>query len=165
MNFQRILRHLLHPDWMTRRAFPRATLEAIARAVTASEGRHSGEIRFVVEGALHPVPLWRGRSARDRAIEVFSDLRVWDTETNNGVLIYVLLADRDVEIVADRGLAARVPADEWETLCRIMEGHFARGEFAQGALAGVNGADALLRERFPSAQQDHNELPDAPAVL
>lgn len=162
---RRALRHLLHTEGMTRRAFSAAALAAIAEVVRGSELGHAGEVRFVVEGALHPAALWRGQSARERAVELFASLRVWDTEANSGVLIYVLMADREVEIVADRGIAARVPQAQWETLCRTMEAHFAQDEFEVGALAGIAGVDALLRRYFPQAAGDRNELPDAPALL
>ena len=104
--------------WQVSRAFPRKTLIAIEQTVKASETAHAGEIRFVVEGALHSTPLLDGQSARERALEVFSQLRIWDTEHNNGVLIYLLLADRDVEIVADRGIHSKLGTREWETICR-----------------------------------------------
>lgn len=165
MDIRRLLRHLIHTDWMTRRAFPPVVLDVIARAVAASEAGHAGELRFVVEGALHPTSFCRDQSARARALELFAQLGVWDTEANSGVLIYVLLADRDVEIVADRGIAARVPKTEWEALCRAMEAHFARGEFEAGALAGLAGADALLRAHFPRAADDRNELGDVPTLM
>ena len=163
-SLSRFARHLFHPDWLSRRAFPRHVLESITGAVSASEQGHSGEIRFVVEGALHPLQLWRGMTARDRAAQVFSDLRVWDTEANNGVLIYLLLADRDVEILADRGLTGRVSVQDWETVCREMEAHFRAGAFERGALAGIAHVDALQRAHFP-AGPNPNELPDAPALI
>jgi uncharacterized membrane protein len=108
MNIKRIARHLMATHWQVNRAFPRRTLIAIEKSIQASETAHVGEIRFVVEGALDGTPLFKGQSARERAIDVFSQLRIWDTEHNNGVLIYLLLADRDVEIVADRGIHSKV---------------------------------------------------------
>lgn len=165
MALARIIRHLFHPDWLTRRAFPRETLARIAAAIAASEREHSGEIRFSVEGALHPFALWAGKTARQRAVEVFSELHVWDTEANNGVLIYLLLADRDVEIVADRGFRAIVTTAEWEAVCGEMERHFARGEFEAGALTGIAQAHALIARHFPVRGENPNELPDQPAVF
>ncbi len=161
----RLMRHLFHPGWLVSRAFPRQALARIAAAVAASERGHAGEIRFVVEGALDFLPLLRGQTARQRALEVFSSLGVWDTEANSGVLIYLLLADRDVEILADRGFNGRVPPREWEDICREMEDRFARGEFERGALDGIARIDALSRRHFPPAGGNPNELPDAPAVL
>ena len=113
MNIKRILKHLLATRGQARRAFPQSTLRMIENAIKASESAHIGEIRFAVEGALDGLPLFKGQSARERAIEVFSKLRVWDTQHNNGLLIYVLLTDRAVEMVADRGIDAKVSSQEW----------------------------------------------------
>ncbi len=163
----RLIRHLFHPRWLVRLAFPKAAMARIGDAVAASERHHSGEIRFVVEGDLHVVHLMRGVTARERAVQVFSELRVWDTEANNGVLIYLLLADRDVEILADRGLDAKVAQGEWESICREMEGSFRRGAFEAGVLEGLAHVDALLRMHFPLAEGEANpnELPDEPVVI
>lgn len=165
MRIRRLLRHLLLPDWFSRRHFPAATLAAIERAVADSEARHGAELRFVVESGLPPGPLWRGMSARQRALEVFSQLGVWDTEANNGVLIYLLLADRDVEIVADRGLNGLISAAEWEEVCREMEQRFRRGDYRQGALAGIAMTDALLHRHFHATSDDRNELANRPLRL
>src|SRR5215216_1831269 len=124
MSIKRIGRHLLEHNWRARRIFTPEVLVAIEAAIKASEATHSGQIRFVVEGALDGAPLFRNQSARERALDVFSRLRIWDTEHNNGVLIYLLLADRDFEIVADRGINANVSAADWEQICRRMESHF-----------------------------------------
>lgn len=161
----RIGRHLLMTPWQLHRAFPRSTLAAIESAIRAAETSHGGEIRFAVEGALDLMPLARGQSARERAIDVFSQLRVWDTEHNNGVLIYLLLADRDVEIVADRGVHARVGAGEWERICRRMEMAFAQGKYEEGVVGGIGAVAANLVKQFPTSGQDRNELPDQPVVL
>jgi uncharacterized membrane protein len=163
--FIRLIRHLFQPRWRLRLVFTRRTMARIAEAVSRSEAGHDGEIRFVAEGALDFLPLVRGTTARERAVQVFSDLRVWDTEANNGVLIYLLLADRDVEIVADRGYNARVSGREWETICVEMEACFARGDYEAGVLAGIARVDALLRRHFPASGADANELPDQPALL
>jgi uncharacterized membrane protein len=155
----------MKPAWTVRRAFPARSLEAIRDAIAQSEAGHSGEIRFAVEHALDLGDLLRNRSARDRAIDVFSRLRVWDTERNNGVLIYLLLADRDVEIVADRGIHERVEAAGWEAICRQMEAAFGAGRFEAGVLEGIQAIGAHLRRHFPSTGGGENELPDRPAVL
>ena len=151
--------------WMVNRAFPRDTLIAIERAIKASEATHRGEIRFVVEGALHIDPLLRGQTARERAIDVFSQLRIWDTEHNNGVLIYLLLADRDVEIVADRGVHAKVGLREWERICGKMEAAFRQADFQGGVVGGIQEVTRHLAEHFPAIGDDRNELPDNPVVL
>lgn len=161
----RLFRHLFFPDWLTRHHFPKRLLQRIEAAVAESERGHSGEVRFAVEGALHPGPVWAGVSARERAIEVFSSLHVWDTAANNGVLVYLLLADRDVEIVADRGFNGLVAPAEWEAICREMETHLREGDFEAGVLHGIGRVDALLRRHFPGNADNPNELPDAPSVL
>jgi uncharacterized membrane protein len=150
---------------MVNRAFPGDTLVAIDKAIEASEATHRGEIRFAVEGALHIDPLLRGQSARERAIDVFSQLRIWDTERNNGVLIYLLLADRDVEIVADRGIDAKVGPREWERICRNMEAAFRKGDFEGGVIGGIREVTRHLAEHFPPIGDDRDELPDKPVVL
>lgn len=165
MKFGRVLRHLLSPPWVVRRAFPRHAMRAIEAAVRRSEASHQGEIRFAVEAALDAGPLLRGQTARERAVEAFSALRVWDTEGNNGVLIYLLLADHDVEIVADRGIHARVGQGEWERICREMEQAFRGGRFEQGAIVGIEAAGALLARHFPSQGGGPDELPDIPHVM
>lgn len=165
MDMKRIVRHLLATRWLVNRAFPGDTLTAIDGAIKASEGTHRGEIRFAVEGALHVEPLLRGQTARERAIDVFSQLRIWDTEHNNGVLIYLLLSDRNVEIVADRGIDAKVGAEEWERICRKMEAAFRRGDFKAGVVGGIQEVTRHLAEHFPPIGDDRNELPDKPVVL
>lgn len=161
----RLLRHLLMPPWRVRLTLPGRALRAIESAIRESEATHSGEIRFAVEGTLHLRDLLRGQTARDRAVEVFSQLRVWDTEQNNGVLIYLLLADHDVEILADRGAHARIGAQGWEQICREMEACFRRGGFEQGAVQGVRAIGALLSQHYPPSGKDRNEIDDKPVVL
>jgi len=165
MSVERIARHLMATRWMVNRSFPGDTLIAVDRAIKASESAHRGEIRFAVEGALHIEALLRGQSARERAIDLFSQLRIWDTERNNGVLIYLLLADRDVEIVADRGIDAKVGAREWERICRTMEAAFRQADFEGGVVAGIREVTRHLAEHFPPIGDDRNELPDKPVVL
>lgn len=161
----RWLRHLFAGDPVARH-FPPATLDAIQHAIAAGERGHRGEVCFAVEGALP----WRlalsRRSVRARAAEVFAHLRVWDTRENTGVLIYVLLAERAIEIVADRGIAARIDDAEWQALCACIREHFAAGAFEAGAIAAVERANALLAAQFPADRDDNpDELPDRPVVL
>ena len=165
MTIKRFARHLFTTDWQVNRTFPAHALRAIEDAIKASEAAHTGEIRFVVEGALDGASLWHGQSARARAIDVFSHLRVWDTEHNNGLLIYVLLADRDVEIVADRGIHAKVGTPEWETICRAIESAFKSGEYEAGVVGGIHAATGHLVKHFPAAGANPNELPDKPLIL
>ena len=146
------------PHWLVKRYFPRRVLADIERAIGESETAHMGEIRFAVEAALDIWPLMRGQQARERALEVFSQLRVWDTEHNSGVLIYLLLAERKVEIVADRGIHAKVGDAHWQRICRMMEEEFRQGHFEQGVLAGIGEISALLVRHFPAAGVNPNEL-------
>ena len=162
---KRLVRHLTMTPWQLKRAFAPRTLDAIQAEIAASERRHAGQIRFAVEGALPGSALLRLPSARERALEVFSLLQVWDTEKNNGVLVYLLLADRDVEIVADRGIHARVGEVEWERICHAMEEAFRQGRFEQGALEGIRAVTRLMVEHFPASAGRDNELPDRPVVL
>jgi len=150
---------------LARRRFPGHVLQAIEKAITTVEAKHAGELRFVVEGSLDLAALWAGCTPRQRAIELFGQLGIWDTAENNGVLIYVLMAERDVEIIADRGIAARVGAAEWETVCRLMEAHFRAGRFREGSLAGIEAVGELLARHFPQQGGDRNEQPNRPVLL
>ena len=165
MDIKRIMRHLSSGGAVVQRAFPSRTLEAIERAIRATEVKHDGQIRFAVEAALELAPLLAGQTAQQRAIDVFSKLRVWDTEHNNGVLIYLLLADRDVEIVADRGIHARLGKEVWEAICREMEAAFRAGHFEAGVLAGIDAVGEHLAHHFPARSGKSNEMPDRPVVL
>ncbi len=164
--FKRLWNHACTGSLLARRHFPAPALSAIERAVRACEARHPGEIRFALEPSLPLLAVWRAMTARQRAIEVFSDLRVWDTEHNNGVLIYVLLADHAVEIVADRFVArGRVPQAEWDAACRAIERHFAKGQFEVGAIAGIEAVAEVLARYPPGPSDVGNELPDSPVRL
>jgi uncharacterized membrane protein len=165
MGIKRIGKHLLEHRWRVRKIFPQRVLASIEQAIKASEARHAGQIRFVVEGALDGAPLLRNQSARSRALDVFSHLRIWDTAHNNGVLIYLLLADRDVEILADRGIDALVGAAEWQNICTMMEAEFGKGNFAAGVLKGIEAVTRHLVKHFPKHGAGANELPDAPVVM
>ena len=165
MNLKRIVKHLFAPQWIIARAFPRHTLTAIEDAIRASEKTHDGELRFAVEAGLHPLPVLRGQSARQRAHEVFSDLRVWDTEHNSGVLIYVQLVDRRIEIVADRGINAKVPQHAWDAICRRMEAAFRGHRYEGGVLAAIDEITALLVQHFPPRDDNPDELSDQPVIL
>lgn len=161
----RALRHLLAPS--SARLFPPDRLERIAAAIAASEARHTGEICFAVEAAL-PVRLALvGHRPRDRAVEVFTRLRVWDTEANNGVLVYMLLADRAIEIVADRGFNGRVGDEEWAALCDGLREAMRNGDTEGGVMRAIDGISALLERHFPrpAGYVDSNELPDRPQLL
>jgi uncharacterized membrane protein len=164
MNLGRLLRHLVTSARLVHRRFPEPAMHAIEAAIAEGERRHEPEIRFAVEAALHPRAILRGITPRARAIDVFSELRVWDTEHNTGVLIYLLLADRDVEIVADRGVARITPA-EWEAICREMESHLREGRYEEAALAAIRATSDLLARHFPAHGPGRAEQPDRPVVL
>ena len=159
----RVLKHLLIPDWLARRPFPERALERIGQAISGSERLHRGEICFAVEGGLPPQAL--RASCRDRARELFGLLGAWDTEENIGVLIYVQLIDRDIEIVADRGIAARVAQSEWEAVCKRMEESFGNHDFLDGSLEAIERVTSLLARHFPASGVNPNELPDRPRLL
>lgn len=165
INLKRLAMHAFVTPSRVKRAFPSATLGAIEAAIKSSEAMHSGQIRFVVEAALDFGPLFRGLSARQRAIEVFSQLGIWDTEHNNGVLIYLLLAERNVEIVADRALHSRVGSEGWERICADMEAAFTQGDFEGGSLRGLSAIGQLLIRHFPETGAGSNELPDTPVLI
>ena len=165
MGIRRISRHLLEHRWRERRIFTPKVLARIEAAIKAGEATHAGQVRFVVEGALDGAPLFRNQSARERALDVFSHFRIWDTAHNNGVLIYLLLADRDVEIVADRGIDAKVGHAGWEAICQAMEAEFRSGRFEQGALKGIEAVSRELAKNFPRTTGGPNELPDQPVVI
>jgi len=165
MSIKRIARHLVQHRWRAKQIFPKAVLDRIEQAIKQSETTHSGQVRFVVEGALDGRPLFRNQHARERELDVFSHLRIWDTAHNNGVLIYLLLADRDVEIIADRGIDAKVGAAGWETICRAMEAEFGAGQFERGVIDGIAAVSRELAKHFPPGGSHRNELPDAPVVI
>jgi uncharacterized membrane protein len=140
-------------------------MKKIGSAIHESERQHRGEIRFAVEAVLEGRRLMRDLQPHERALEVFSKLRVWDTAENNGVLIYLLLADRHVEIVADRGVHKRVGSEGWEPICRRMEHSFAAGHFEEGVLQGIQSVTEMLVKEYPSQGVSTNELPDEPVIL
>jgi uncharacterized membrane protein len=167
MDAGRWFRHLFATRRALLRAFPESALRRIEAAVDESEQRHAGEIRVAIESSLEPNEVWRGKTPRERALEVFAALGVWDTEANNGVLVYVLLADRDVEIVADRGFNGRVAAAEWAAVCEDIDAEFRSGRYAEGLVAGVQQVGRMIGAHFPQrpGQRDENELPNRPALL
>jgi uncharacterized membrane protein len=184
MALPRLLRHLTTTHLSARRRFPARALDAIEAAVQRAENSAQAQIRVVIEAALPALEVVKHRTPRDRAVQLFAMLRVWDTEHNNGVLLYLGLADRVVEIVADRGLGACVPAEQWQAVCRQLEARFGAGDFANGTVAGVDAIGALLARHFPrragldagagaapgggargQAGQRSNELPDRPTLL
>lgn len=163
MSALRWMRHLLFPGLRLRGVLDTQALAAIEQAIIATEAKHGGEIQVVIEGGLDLPALLRGHGTRERALQVFSDMRVWDTERNSGVLIYVLWAQREVQIVADRGYNERISSGQWAEVCGQMQRLFAEQPIATALVAGVEVAGAMIAEVFPAT--DANELPDRPVVM
>jgi uncharacterized membrane protein len=163
--FIRFLAHLIRHPWQVKRHFSPQALRNIEQAIAKSEQLHAGEIRFVVEAGLHPLEIWFKKSPKARAIELFGRLNIWDTEHNNGVLIYLLLADRDVEIIGDRGIDQHIGHDGWEQICREMEILFRQGQFEAGVLQGIQQISAVLTQYFPQLGVSRNELSNKPILL
>lgn len=165
MSLKRILRHLWICLWHTKQAFPARVMTSIENAINESEKQHRGEVRFVVESSLSLLEVVKGKTARARALELFADLHLWDTEDNSGVLIYVLLADRQVEIVADRGINALVNQQGWQKICEEMEAYLRQDDYEAGVLAGISLATEHLKQHFPLTAENKNELPNRPLIM
>lgn len=165
MAIQRIIKHLITGSMAVRAAFPAHSLNAIEQAIHEAEAKHAGQVRFAVEASLDFDALWRNQAASERAIDMFSQLRVWDTEHNNGVLIYLLLADCDVEIVADRGIHTKLGKAGWEEICLEMESAFRLGKFETGVINGIHAVSSHLQQHFPKKSTSENELPNKPIIL
>jgi len=161
----RLLKHLTSPGWWARRAFRAADLTTIGNAVKASEAMHRGEIRIAIEGPLPIGSLLGNQSCRDRAAMLFDALGVAATEEANGILVYVQLVDRRVEILADRGIADLIEQSVWDSVCREMEAAFAAGHFRAGMCHAIERITALLARHFPGTGNNPNELDDAPTLL
>lgn len=165
MSVSRTLRHLFTTAWSLRAVFPPSALSNIEAAIRDSEKTHDGQIRFAVEHSLDAREVWRGVTARKRAIEVFGELSVWDTPHNNGVLIYFLLADRDFEIVGDRGIHTHVGPDGWERIASGMEERIRSRDFEGGVIWGVHAVGELLQTHYPPGDDRTRDLPDRPVVM
>jgi uncharacterized membrane protein len=162
---RRGLRHALSTRTEAARAFPPATLDAITRAITAGEQTHRGEVRVIVEKSLPFSAIRAGLTNRQRALALFADHGVWDTDEHCGVLVYINLADRKVDIVADRGIARKIAAPEWQAICDTMTQGFAQGRYEEATLAALERINALLARHFPADGPRPNELPDHPLML
>jgi uncharacterized membrane protein len=165
MKAARLARHLFATRLATRRHFTPQVCDAIEAAIREVESRHAGEIRFAIETALDLPDAWQDLLPRRRAVQLFGQLGVWDTAQNNGVLIYVLMADRVVEIVADRGISAAVAQSEWDEVCRQMELHYRERRFSEGSIAGIHGVGRLIARHFPKSVVGMDELPNQPLLL
>jgi len=165
MDLKRIIKHLFTPRWAVTRKFSPAAMKAIENAIGESEHSHDGELRFAVEGGLKLWLLLHERTPRARAIEIFSQLRVWDTEHNSGVLIYVQAVDRHIEIIADRGINAKVEQAQWDAIAGRMQIQFRAQRYEAGVIEGMREITALLARHFPPTGANPDELPNAPVVL
>lgn len=161
----RFIKHMFSHPWQVQRHFSVEALRTIEKAIAASEKTHAGEIRFVVEAGLHPYEILCKKTPKKRAIELFGRLNIWDTEHNNGVLIYLLLADRDVEIVADRGIDQHIGHDGWEVICHEMEALFRKGQFEAGVLQGIAHISSVLQQYYPQTGTSKNEVSNKPHVM
>ena len=162
---KRAWRHLTSSSGEAKRAFPETTLDAICEAITAGEQTHRGEVRLIVEKALPFDEAWDGVSNRQRALALFADYGVWDTEDNCGVLIYINLAEHKVDIVADRGIDRKIDSATWQGVCRTMTEGFKQGRFHDATLGAIGQVNELLRQHFPANGSRANELPDKPLML
>ncbi len=164
---KRLFKHRLWDQTDAQRAMPAAAMQRLTQRVAASEARQSGEIRLCIEAGLPLACLWQKQHARQRAISLFGELRVWDTEANNGVLIYLLLAEHAIEIIADRGLNAHVSQARWEVIIASLRESLRARQFEQGLEAAIDAVDGLLRLHFPLTEgaANPNELPDAVVLL
>ncbi|MCB1140033.1 MAG: TPM domain-containing protein [Leptospiraceae bacterium] len=161
----RLLKHMFTPRWRVSSYFPKADMQAIQEAIAVSEKKHRAELCFAVEASLEPISVLQKVTARSRALKVFSDLGVWDTEENNGVLLYLLLADRDMEIIADRGIYQLEGDETWQKICSEMESMFREKRFKEGVIHGIQRITDVLARHFPYREGDKNELSDRPVVL
>ena len=165
MDLKRIWQHVLMNEFQVKRSFPESVLDAIQNSIKQSELTHHAEIRFVVEQELTWSQLLADITPRARALEVFSNLRIWDTEENNGVLVYVMLADRSVEIVADRGVNKHAGDEFWRNVCQSIQAEFRAGRFEAGAVKGIDAISALLQKHYSHQGDNPNELPDRPLLI
>jgi uncharacterized membrane protein len=165
VNIKRWFRHAFMPPWRWRVLFPKEAMIDIEEAIKQSEHQHRGELRFAIENAISLDKVWNGISARQRAVEMFSNLRVWDTAENSGVLIYVSVADHEVHIVADRGIAERVEQTEWNAIAEIMQKDYRQGDFLNGSLHGIERITTLLAAHFSPDTNNPNELSNKPVIV
>lgn len=163
--FSRAWRHLTSTRTRGRKSFPRATLEAIKQVIATGESLHRAEIRVVIEPSLDLYAILEGVSARARAHELFSQYRIWDTEENSGILVYIDLADHQVEIIADRGVARLLSSHDWFAVCGTMTENFARGAYHEGVITGLQLLNDKLQMCFPEVAAQRNQLSNTPILL
>jgi uncharacterized membrane protein len=163
--FYRLLKHLFTTHAAGKRTFPPSTLKAIEAAITEGESLHKAEVRLIVEHSLSGRAVLHRITSRQRAIELFSQYRIWDTEDNCGVLVYINIADRKLEIVADRAVSKLIPNKGWHAVCRTMTEGFSQGEFHHSSAAAMAQLNALLQSHLPADGTHSNQLPNKPIVL
>lgn len=162
---KRAFRHLFTTNRAGKQAFPETTLQVIQEVITAGEKLHRAEVQLIVEPSLPLSEIWAGTSSRERAIELFSLHRIWDTEENSGILIYIDLADHQVEIIADRGINHVTTGEEWESVCQAMTRGFAQGNYHDSVVASLKLLNQILHEHLPDTENLPNQLPNRPIVL
>ena len=162
---KRAFRHLFTTSRAGKKAFPETTLQAIQEVITAGEKLHRAEVQLIVEPSLPLSEIWEGTSSRERAIELFSTHRIWDTEENSGILIYIDLADHQVEIVADRGIDHITTSDEWRSICQTMTSGFAQGNYHDSAIAALKLLNDILHDHLPDLEGQPDQLPNRPIIL
>ncbi len=162
---RRAIRHEFFGARAVRALLPDSSMLKIEAAITAGELRHSAEIRFVIEASLDLAQVWSGITPRQCALKVFSDLRVWDTEANNGVLLYVLMADRSVEVIADRAVARLVAQSSWDALCQQLALAYRAGDYLEGTLTAITELHRLIEPHFPPSANNPDELPNRPLII
>jgi uncharacterized membrane protein len=165
VNYSRVFRHAITTQALARRYFPAEARERLQEAITRGEAKHRAEVRLIIEAAMPLRKVWRGMSTRQRALDLFGTFRVWDTEENNGVLLYLNMADRKAELIADRAAAKAITDAEWQAICTTMLTWFKRGAHEQGAGNAINAIHVELTEAFPANGQTENTQPDAPVML
>jgi uncharacterized membrane protein YgcG len=161
----RYWRHIVTDHADARRAVSESDLKRLEQLIADGEHRHRGQVCLAIEPALPLARVYQRLAPRERALEVFGSMRVWDTDENCGVLVYLLLADRDVEIVADRGIHRVVGELAWQAICTNMEAAFRAGRFTDGLVDGLQAINALLAQHFPRSEAGPNELSDRPRIL
>lgn len=161
----RIWRHLVTTSAGSRRAFPTAALNQIQKTIAKGETLHRAEVRLVIEPSLSIQDVLNGTSSRERALELFSLYDIWDTEENCGILIYIELADHQVEIVTDRGVNRIISESEWQDICQTMTRGFASNSYGDAVIAALEKLNALLHVRFPDDGSSVNQLSDRPIIL